>query len=120
MSHFNRTVIIVSILVTTALGCGLTDPSRSNFSTAVPNSRVTLQPCKVQNIKEEARCGTYEVFEDRKAKTGRKIPLNIIVLPALNATPAPDPVLWLHGGPGAAATDTAAAAVFSYLAQPRK
>src|SRR5262249_13059575 len=40
---------------------------------------------------------------------------NVLVLPALSATPAPDPVFWLHGGPGAAATQTAAAAKGGFL-----
>jgi len=58
----------------------------------------------------EVRCGKYEVYEDRAAKSGRRISLNIVVVPALSATPEPDPVFWLHGGPGAAATLTTPAA----------
>jgi pimeloyl-ACP methyl ester carboxylesterase len=40
------------------------------------------------------------VFEDRAAKAGRVIPLKIVVLPALAASPAPDPIVVLAGGPG--------------------
>lgn len=69
-------------------------------------SRIVLHSCDVRGT-PGALCGTYEVFENRVAKSGRKIGLNIIVLPALNAPAAPDPVFWLHGGPGAAATSTA-------------
>lgn len=74
-------------------------------------TQALLQPCHVPNFDEEVRCGKYEVYEDRAAKTGRKISLNIVVVPALSKTPAPDPVFWLHGGPGAAATQTVPAAV---------
>jgi len=34
----------------------------------------------------------------------------VVVLPATGASPRPDPVFWLHGGPGAAATDMVPAA----------
>lgn len=69
-----------------------------------------LRPCHVPSIGEEVRCGKYEVYEDRAAQAGRRISLNIVVVPALSATPASDPVFWLHGGPGAAATQTVPAA----------
>jgi pimeloyl-ACP methyl ester carboxylesterase len=71
-----------------------------------------LRPCKVPvwdfSTKEEtpgdALCGSYEVWENREAKAGRKISLRIVVLPALSPSPLPDPVLVLSGGPGGAAT----------------
>src|ERR1051326_755033 len=45
--------------------------------------RVELQPCGLPNITKDALCGQYEVFENRDAKSGRKIKLNLLVLPAL-------------------------------------
>ena len=66
--------------------------------------RSKLTPCKVRGIGQEVLCGKYEVFEDRRSKTGRRIALNIIVLPAKAVTPAPDPLFVLVGGPGQAAT----------------
>ena len=68
----------------------------------------SLHPCRVPGVNEEVRCGTYEVYEDRQTRRGRKIPLNVVVLPALNPAPAADPLFPLTGGPGQAAT-----AVFS-------
>ena len=79
-----------------------------------------LQRCHVPNFDEEVRCGKYEVYEDRAAQTGRRISLNIVVVPALSATPARDPVFWLHGGPGAAATQTVPAAKGGFLEALRK
>ena len=69
-------------------------------------AKFTLQSCEVKGT-GSALCGTYDVFENRAARSGRKISLNIVVVPALNPQAAPDPVFWLHGGPGAAATSTA-------------
>jgi pimeloyl-ACP methyl ester carboxylesterase len=73
--------------------------------TANPRRRVQLQPCALPDWpKDYALCGQYEVFENRAAKSGRKIKLNLLVLPALSAKPAPDPIFYLAGGPGGAAT----------------
>ena len=70
-----------------------------------PGSRLSLEPCSVPALTGESRCGTYEVFEDRAANSGRTIKLKIVVLKALSKSPAPDAIFTLHGGPGAAATE---------------
>jgi pimeloyl-ACP methyl ester carboxylesterase len=44
------------------------------------------------------------VYENRTTHTGRLIPLRIVVLPASGPVRAPDPVFFLAGGPGQAAT----------------
>lgn len=67
-----------------------------------------LHPCRVPGVSFEARCGTYEVREDRTARAGRTIPLYVVVLPARGPRPAPDPVFYLEGGPGIPATEAAA------------
>jgi pimeloyl-ACP methyl ester carboxylesterase len=67
-----------------------------------------LAPCTLPERGGTAFCGTYEVFENRESRSGRKIPLKIVVLPATGPNRAPDPVFFLEGGPGAAATMDAA------------
>jgi pimeloyl-ACP methyl ester carboxylesterase len=74
-----------------------------------PRRRVELRPCALPEMPKDFLCGQYEVFENRAAKTGRKIRLNLMVLPALSDTPAPDPIFYLAGGPGAGATTYAKA-----------
>ncbi len=54
-----------------------------------------------------ARCGTLAVFEDRAAGAGRTIGLEIVVVPAVSDSPDPDPLFFLAGGPGQAATELA-------------
>jgi pimeloyl-ACP methyl ester carboxylesterase len=71
-------------------------PASPGFS----RGRVKLDPCNIPIVTKDAGCGKYEVFEDRAAKSGRKIALNIVVIPALSAKPAPDPIFVLAGGPG--------------------
>ncbi len=57
----------------------------------------------------EAQCATFEVPEDPDAPQGRKIGLNIAWLPAdSNDGGTVDPVFFLAGGPGQAATELAA------------
>jgi pimeloyl-ACP methyl ester carboxylesterase len=73
-----------------------------------PERRVNLSTCRVDGIEYQTLCGTYEVFEDRAAKQGRKVPLRVVVVPALAATAEPDPVVLLAGGPGQAASEQGA------------
>jgi pimeloyl-ACP methyl ester carboxylesterase len=82
---------------------------------AVPDERFTLPPCEVPGVDGPARCGRYEVYEDRAARAGRRIGLNVVVVPALGPAPAPDPVFWLEGGPGGAAVESAAVVSGRYL-----
>jgi len=68
-----------------------------------------LTPCQIDSPagKVDARCGKYKVWEDRAARKGRKLALDVIVVPARSASPAavrPDPVFQLAGGPGESAT----------------
>ena len=66
------------------------------------------KPCTVRGVAGPARCGDFEVWEDRDARKGRKIPIHFVVLPASAAGPAKEAVAFLTGGPGEAATDSAA------------
>ncbi len=77
-------------------------------TTTVQRGRLQLNACGNPSLTGDALCGKYEVYEDRIGHKGRKIQLNIVLLPATSAKPAPDPVFYLAGGPGAAATEYAA------------
>lgn len=80
--------------------------SQSKISTGAGRHRITLNACRLPNIEGELRCGSYEVFENREAKRGRKIALKILVLPSLSAR-ASGALFILAGGPGQAATENA-------------
>ncbi|HEV2687294.1 MAG TPA: alpha/beta hydrolase [Bryobacteraceae bacterium] len=66
-----------------------------------------LHPCKSAEGLTDAYCGTFDVWEDRQAKSGRKIALKIAILPALKQKYAPDPLFFLAGGPGQGAAELA-------------
>jgi pimeloyl-ACP methyl ester carboxylesterase len=78
-------------------------------------TRLALQPCVVPDTEGDVRCGAYPVFENRATMTGRRIDLHIVVVKASSAQPAADPVFWLSGGPGDAATESASATRGSFL-----
>jgi pimeloyl-ACP methyl ester carboxylesterase len=67
--------------------------------------RVSLSPCRTPDGNTEGLCGKYEVYENRQSQQGRKIALNIMVLPAAAEKPAPDAFFPLAGGPGQSAVD---------------
>ena len=48
----------------------------------------------------DARCGFLIVPENRARANGRTIRLTVGIVPAASRTPAPDPVVYLAGGPG--------------------
>ena len=78
-----------------------------------------LKDCRVNGVSVPARCGSLTVFEDRATGAGRTIDLKIVVIPAVSGSPEPDPLFFLAGGPGQAATDLAER-VLARLAEVRR
>jgi pimeloyl-ACP methyl ester carboxylesterase len=76
-------------------------------ATSAAASGVALMPCHVEGVKEELRCGVYNVFENRKTRTGRQLPLKIVLIPARQPHPDQEPVFYMAGGPGETATELA-------------
>jgi pimeloyl-ACP methyl ester carboxylesterase len=70
----------------------------------VTKGRVRLEPCRAAGDAVEALCGSYEVFENRQARAGRRIALNVMIIPAKADAPMPDPLFAFAGGPGESAT----------------
>jgi pimeloyl-ACP methyl ester carboxylesterase len=54
----------------------------------------------------KAQCGTLTVPEDRANASGRKIDLRVAVVAAVSRSPEPDPMVFITGGPGQAATES--------------
>jgi pimeloyl-ACP methyl ester carboxylesterase len=106
-----RSISLAVVVMTGAIALGFAlarhARERQVAEAVQKRARFSLKACIGKTYGNDALCGTYEVWEDRAGRSGRKIGLNIVILPARNSPPAPDPVFWLHGGPGAAATDLA-------------
>ncbi|RPI33653.1 MAG: alpha/beta fold hydrolase, partial [Chloroflexota bacterium] len=86
---------------------------------------ISLEPCQLsapgQVTRKEAKCGTLTVYENREAGSGRQIDLRIAVIPSISRNPAPDPLFFLTGGPGQAATESfpVMASAFERIQQKR-
>jgi pimeloyl-ACP methyl ester carboxylesterase len=88
----------LALALVAVVGC------QSGAPTPLPPS-LALAPCPPADNIEDGLCGTWDVFEDRDAGTGRRIALRVVVLPALSNDTAPDPLFILAGGPGQAASE---------------
>ncbi len=60
----------------------------------------------ITGIVLESLCGVVSVYENRESQAGRKIDLNIMLIPATTAVVKPDPIFFLAGGPGQSAGQT--------------
>jgi len=85
--------LVLPVLLMTAVSAGAAE--------------LVLEPCELPGFEGEARCGTYEVFENRRAMAGRTIPLRVVVLPATGDRPEPDPLVFFAGGPGGSTVEMA-------------
>ncbi len=75
-----------------------------------PGRSISLEPCQLgaagSPSRLAARCGVLRVPEDRENPDKRSIDLRIAVVPAVSRNPERDPLVFLTGGPGQAATET--------------
>jgi len=72
-----------------------------------PHSSITLDTCRLPGVDGAARCGTYEVWEDRAAKKGRRIRLDVAIIPARTRAREADAIVVFAGGPGQGAVSLA-------------
>lgn len=66
--------------------------------------RLELKRAIERTSKSEVWVGSYRVFENRETRAGRELTLDLVVLPAKTESPKPDPIVFLAGGPGQAAS----------------
>lgn len=71
---------------------------------AVPAAaeRPSLAPCADN---PDYRCGKVSVFEDREKAAGRRIDLNVLLVPAKTEQPSKQALFYIAGGPGGSSTD---------------
>ncbi|QOY62749.1 alpha/beta fold hydrolase [Lysobacter sp. H21R4] len=115
---YTASLIAAAVLAAALAGCQPADGpatlSRAGEPLAGthPFGSIDFAPCSLTSAEggtaTEAHCGQLEVAEDPAHPDGRRISLNIAWLQPSNAG-APDPVFFLAGGPGQAATAHAAA-----------
>ena len=97
--------LIRSTALLATLTCAAMLPANGRAAAALA---LRLAPCTLPGVSGPARCGTLDVAENRDRPHARRLPLNVVVIPARNGKGLSDPVLFLSGGPGQAATRDAA------------
>jgi pimeloyl-ACP methyl ester carboxylesterase len=71
-------------------------------------AQLNESPCRLLQESLPAafgRCASLEVPEDYDAPDGQKLALFVARIPATTASPAPDPLVLINGGPGGSAVD---------------
>jgi pimeloyl-ACP methyl ester carboxylesterase len=101
MSAWTRVLSLIVITVLVFAGCGT--PSGSGRTTNRP-SAFTTTPCSFTVggafLPADVRCGYLSVPENRQSDNSRTIRLAVAVFKAPLANPAPDPLIYVEGGPG--------------------
>jgi hypothetical protein len=99
-----RRVLVVAVGAAVAL---LTIPAAgaaASAASALQAPRFERTACPTEpfptSLPADARCGFLIVPENRASANGRTIRLTVGIVPAASPTPAPDPVVYLAGGPG--------------------
>jgi pimeloyl-ACP methyl ester carboxylesterase len=83
----------------------LTFASLSAFGQSIKIGNVVFDPIQEEGKPKETLRGQVEVYENNLKNKGRKINLNVEVVPAKDLVNKADPMFIVMGGPGQAATD---------------
>ena len=95
-----RRILGSALVAAAAAACS---PGTSNEAASI-----ALADCRLPGLALVARCGSLQVWEDRAARSGRRITLHVAVVPARLRAREPDPIVVLAGGPGQGAISLAA------------
>ncbi len=107
-------------LALTVASCG---SSSSSNNSGNDGATYETAPCPADQAatlaKFNATCGVLTVPENRSVATGAKIQLPVAMIPPVSKSPAPDPVVYMAGGPGANALSDAPYIVAAGMNQNR-
>ena len=101
-----RRVLLALIAVCTVVAAGVqfASPAHAGARPKPPVPRFVPTACPTKpvptTLPANARCGFLVVPENRARPDGRTIDLTVGIVPAASPHPAPDPVVYLAGGPG--------------------
>ena len=112
MSKFFKTECFLLIFLGLAFSLGC-------LHAQTTDSRLVLNTTEHELPGGKISRGSYAVFEDREAKAGRMIKLDLVILHATGSDPKPDPLFYLAGGPGQANVDVYRGFVESWIRQDR-
>jgi len=94
-----RVAFFLVLLALVVASCRPADPAQK--------PGVDWRTCRLPKLAEAARCTMVKVPADRDRTGGPTLDLHVAVLPAVRPTPRPDPLFFVAGGPGQAASAVA-------------
>jgi hypothetical protein len=96
--------ILVAICMAAATALPLASPANAGSGSGLPVPRFVPAKCPTRpvptTLPADARCGFLVVPENRAKPNGRTIDVTVGIVPAASRHPAPDPIVYLAGGPG--------------------
>ena len=107
-SRLRQILSLCLLLTLVASGCASATPSPTPAPTLTPTpipARFEATKCKFAPPKGAIQCGSLFVPEDRTKPNSLLIQLHTAIIRTANPNPAPDPVVYLNGGPGGHALD---------------
>ena len=119
--HMLGQAVVVLLAGLLALSACATPPA----TPAVSRPGLNLSDCLLTSpgvtASVKAKCGTWTVPEDRANPSGRKIDLKVAMVGSVSRSPEADPLFFLTGGPGQAATESfvTLAGAFDQIRQKR-
>ena len=97
-------VVALAAAITGFVGHGVAYSSSARFVGKLAPASFESAPCPRKSpparALAKARCGYLVVPENRLKANGRTIRLAVAIIPSLSPRPAPDPIVFLSGGPG--------------------
>lgn len=96
-------LLVLGLMLLISAGC-------SQQTVPTTPATLTLSECVLTapgvSTRETAQCARLPVPENPNDPSSRVIDLHIAVIPAVSRSPAPDPLFFLTGGPGQAASES--------------
>jgi pimeloyl-ACP methyl ester carboxylesterase len=97
-------LMLIAICAVVAATLPLASPANAGAGSGLPVPRFVPTACPTKpvptTLPANARCGFLVVPENRAKPNGRTLRLTVGIVPAKSPHPAPDPVVYLAGGPG--------------------
>lgn len=102
-----RSLWFLALTILATLQC-VADAAETVPATTERSQTIALSSCQVSGMAQPARCGVLEVPENPDLPQGRRLPIHLMVVPALHTPALADPIVVLMGGPGEEALSGAA------------
>ena len=99
--------VVAAGLLSISLSLVLIDPGNSYGAEEMFQARPCPKLAPPLPALEKARCGVLVVPENRLKSDGNTFRLNVAIIPSKAVPPAPDPVVYMVGGPGGPALPSA-------------